>query len=314
MNKDPFLKLQSSKTIEELLNETGNLHSQSWLLSYLDVFVLIVMLIITLISLSDLKIEEETRKIATKSVAATQSPRTPAPTPPPHPQSPTPAPTPAPAPQPEPTTVAPLETEAPVLSQVEKSDTVEVVLMPKPAAPPLAENQPEPTEAPESEPVLPLAPSKRELLQQSLTEQLNQLGLDQTVAIKITEDYAQLEIQDKILFESSQSSLTGSGEALLQGLAPLLKQASGLIFIEGHTDNRPIKTPQFPSNWELGSARATSVLHYLTTQGLDSNRMRAVTYADTMPIADNSTPAGREKNRRVNILLKVQEQDIIPKT
>jgi len=82
-----------------------------------------------------------------------------------------------------------------------------------------------------------------------------------------------------------------------------------LILIEGHTDNLPIKTPQFPSNWELGSARATSVLHFLTSQQLDSSRMRATTYADTLPIADNSTSAGREKNRRVSILIKVSERN-----
>jgi chemotaxis protein MotB len=55
----------------------------------------------------------------------------------------------------------------------------------------------------------------------------------------------------------------------------------------------------------LGASRATSVLHFLILQQIDSSRLRAITYADTMPIADNSTPEGREKNRRVNILIKL---------
>ena len=87
-----------------------------------------------------------------------------------------------------------------------------------------------------------------------------------------------------------------------------MKQAKGLIYIEGHTDNRPIKTAQFPSNWELGAARATSVLHFLASQQIDANRMRAVTYADTKPLADNATEQGRQRNRRVNIVIKVSEQ------
>ena len=110
------------------------------------------------------------------------------------------------------------------------------------------------------------------------------------------------------MFKSSEADLTASGGALLKRLTPLLKQSVGLILIEGHTDNIPIKTAQFPSNWELGASRATSVLHFLVLQQLDSSRLRAITYADTMPIADNSTPEGREKNRRVNILIKFSEQ------
>ncbi|MDP1665678.1 MAG: OmpA family protein [Methylobacter sp.] len=144
-------------------------------------------------------------------------------------------------------------------------------------------------------------------LQQQLTKAIDEFGLNKAVSIKVTQGYAQLEIQDKVLFKSSEADLTASGGALLKRLMPLLKQSVGLILIEGHTDNIPIKTAQFPSNWELGASRATSVLHFLVLQQLDSNRLRAITYADTMPIADNSTQEGREKNRRVNILIKFSE-------
>ncbi|MGR9046167.1 MAG: OmpA family protein [Gammaproteobacteria bacterium] len=309
MNKDPLLKLQSSKTIEELLSGAEDTHRSSWLLSYLDVFVLIVMLIITLITLSDLKIEQESRK-PTESKTAEIKPVVrplvkkthPAPAEPvaqPEPNPPRAEPEATPASSHEPPDAPEKTTTESANEPVEQSDQQNQAQMPVAQASP-----------PEIEPAP--ASAEPDVLKNSLTDKLSQLGLSQSVEIKITEDYAQLEIQDKILFESSKAGLTGSGENLLKDLAPLLKQANGLIFIEGHTDDRPINTLQFPSNWELGSARATSVLHYLATQGLDSSRMRAVTYADTMPIADNSTPEGREKNRRVSILIKVQEQDIRP--
>jgi chemotaxis protein MotB len=145
-------------------------------------------------------------------------------------------------------------------------------------------------------------------LQQKLTNTLSELGLVDSVQMKVTLGYAQLEIQDKILFNSSEAALVNSGENLLKKLTILLKQSTGLIYIEGHTDDRPIKTAKFPSNWELGAARATSVLHYLASQKLDATRLRAITYGSTKPLADNSTEEGREKNRRVSLVIKISDE------
>jgi chemotaxis protein MotB len=163
---------------------------------------------------------------------------------------------------------------------------------------------------PETKPLPEQSLDNEKRLQQQLTKTINEFGLNEAVHIRVNQGYAQLEIQDKVLFKSSQADLTTDGAAVLKRLTPLLKEAEGLILIEGHTDNLPINTPQFPSNWELGSSRATSVLHFLASQQLDSTRMRAITYADTMPIADNTTREGREKNRRVSILIKVSEQQL----
>jgi chemotaxis protein MotB len=145
-------------------------------------------------------------------------------------------------------------------------------------------------------------------LQTQLQKTIDELGLTDAINMKVSLGYAQLEIQDKVLFQSSESNLLVAGETLLKKLAPLLIKSSGLIYIEGHTDNRPIKTQRFPSNWELGSSRATSVLHFLSSQKLDTSRMRAVTYADTKPIEDNETEHGREKNRRVSLVIKVSDK------
>jgi chemotaxis protein MotB len=293
MNKDPFLKLESSKIMEDLLNDPDPSTRQNWLLSYLDVFVLIVMLIISLISVSELKTEEKASSPQKSKPVVTQ--------------------------QPEEIVKKPVQkiitgvvTKAqPSPIELEQADseklTKEILTAPAPANKPIVppiETLETKSEAP------PEIENTENQLQIKLSEKLDQLGLDQKVNLKVTEDYAQLEIQDNILFESSKAILTSGGQTLLNSLSELLNQATGLIFIEGHTDNRPIKTRQFPTNWELGAARATNVLHYLTTQGLDAKRLRAVSYADTQPIAGNDSAEGRQKNRRVSLLLKIREKDL----
>ena len=297
MSKDPFSKLQSSLSLEDLLDQPNTHDSKKWLLTYLDVFVLIVMLVITLITLGDIK-------VTTIKPQAVKPKKAPAVTCPP--------------------AATPVIVNCPPLVAVENKP-LQAIALPENAAEIKAEAKesdsiiPAPAQTPEiatanPNPPQPPAPlqanshtTEEDKLQQQLTKAIDEFGLNKAVNIKVTQGYAQLEIQDKVLFKSSEAALTASGEALIKRLVPVLKQAVGLILIEGHTDNLPIKSAQFPSNWELGASRATSVLHYLVSQQLDSRHLRATTYADTMPIADNSTPAGREKNRRVNILIKFSE-------
>jgi chemotaxis protein MotB len=78
------------------------------------------------------------------------------------------------------------------------------------------------------------------------------------------------------------------------------------VSVEGHSDNQPINTRQFPSNWELSTSRATSVLRALMRDGVKQERLRAVGYADTRPLKPNSTPQGRAANRRVELILQIQ--------
>ena len=293
-------------SLEDLLAQPSPRNSQNWLLTYLDVFVLIVMLVITLITLSDLNTEQQ---IATNKLQAVKPKKVPTVTCPSVVE-----PVIINCPPPVATENNPMQQPTFTEHKVEtKSDSSAIKTEPK------ENNSITPTNTPEikidavtttnpisKQAVVSLVDENK--LQQQLTKTINEFGLNKAVNIKVTQGYAQLEIQDKVLFKSSEADLTASGEALIKRLTPLLKQAVGLILIEGHTDNIPIKTAQFPSNWELGSSRATSVLHFLVLQQLDSSHLRAITYADTMPIADNSTPEGREKNRRVNILIKFSEQ------
>ena len=92
---------------------------------------------------------------------------------------------------------------------------------------------------------------------------------------------------------------------MLDKLVPLLARGGHTITVEGHTDNVPISTPQFPSNWELSAARASTVVRHLIARGIPADRLSAVGYADTRPLAANDTEAGRAKNRRVSIIIAV---------
>lgn len=112
-----------------------------------------------------------------------------------------------------------------------------------------------------------------------------------------------LRIDNNLLFASGQAALTAGGKQVLQELVETLQAFDGQISVEGHTDNVPIHTVQFPSNWELSTGRAISVLRYLAASGVPEARLRAIGYADTRPLAGNETAQDRATNRRVEILL-----------
>lgn len=113
-----------------------------------------------------------------------------------------------------------------------------------------------------------------------------------------------LRIADNLLFASAQAELMTEGMQLISQLIQLLADFEGEISIEGHTDNIPISTERFPSNWELSSARAISVLKFLEQDGIAANRMRAIGYAETRPLQDNVSAQGRAANRRVELILR----------
>jgi len=119
-----------------------------------------------------------------------------------------------------------------------------------------------------------------------------------------------LRIQDHLLFASGQADLTAPGTEVLHRLVALLERTRGAISVEGHTDDVPIHTRRFPSNWELSSARASAVLRYLQEQGIAADRLRAIGYADTRPLRPNDTRRDRAANRRVELV--VHEQHASP--
>ena len=91
---------------------------------------------------------------------------------------------------------------------------------------------------------------------------------------------------------------------MLRKLLPVLRQGEHRITIAGHTDSLSIRSLRYPSNWELSGARAGSVVRYLEANGIASQRLVAVGYADTQPLQGNDTATGRAANRRVELILE----------
>ena len=116
-----------------------------------------------------------------------------------------------------------------------------------------------------------------------------------------------LVIKDDVLFAEGSTELTPLGRSVLDGIAQMLNQNDYPVSVEGHTDNVPIHTAQFPSNWELSSFRATNVARYFIQSGVATQRLRAIGYADTRPIADNESESGRARNRRVSLVIHMNE-------
>jgi chemotaxis protein MotB len=111
-------------------------------------------------------------------------------------------------------------------------------------------------------------------------------------------------LTDKLLFDSGSSQLQTAGMPLLQEMSSLLNvDHKHPITVEGNTDDQPIHSSQYPSNWELSTDRATTVVRYLIAHGVADQRLSAAGYAALHPLASNATPTGRARNRRVDIVL-----------
>jgi chemotaxis protein MotB len=115
--------------------------------------------------------------------------------------------------------------------------------------------------------------------------------------------WLEIEINTDILFASGVSDFSPAAATVLDRLAQVLKPFPNPVRVEGHTDNRPIKTSAFPSNWELSAARAASVVHEFTKVGLDPLRLEIVGFGEFHPRQSNETVEGRNANRRVAILV-----------
>lgn len=112
-----------------------------------------------------------------------------------------------------------------------------------------------------------------------------------------------IEINDSILFSPGQALLQPAMVRAMRAVAEVLAASDFPITIEGHTDNVPISTLQFPSNWELSAVRATTVLRLFADAGVAADRLTAIGYADTRPVEPNLLADGRARNRRVSILI-----------
>lgn len=143
-----------------------------------------------------------------------------------------------------------------------------------------------------------------------LRENITNEGMDEHVKILIEGGRLIIRIKSEgVLFDSGSAQLNEDIKPLLDIIADSLKFYRGLVMVEGHTDNVPINTPRYPSNWELSTSRAVSVLKYwIDNKMLLPGDVVAAGYADTKPIDTNETAEGRAKNRRVEILVLSREE------
>lgn len=120
--------------------------------------------------------------------------------------------------------------------------------------------------------------------------------------------WIEVEISSDILFASGSAQTEPEGRVALYELAQVLRDVPNLIRVEGYTDNRPIATPAFPSNWELSAARAATVVHVFAASAIPAERMAVVGYGDVRARASNDDAAGRRANRRVVLVILAQPE------
>src|SRR6267154_2523962 len=126
------------------------------------------------------------------------------------------------------------------------------------------------------------------------------------VTVRRENMWLEIEINTDILFPSGSGAFAAQAEPVLDKLGEVLKPFPNPIRVEGHTDDRPIRTSAFPSNWELSAARAASVVHQFTKQGIDPLRLEIVGFGEFHPRQPNDSADGRNANRRVAILVLEQ--------
>ena len=132
---------------------------------------------------------------------------------------------------------------------------------------------------------------------------------DELYNIRTTKDWIEVDIQSSVLFSSGQASLSPQARELMSKISGVLKAYDNPVQVEGFTDNRPIETRQFPSNWELSAARAAAVVRLFEQQELEPKRLSAVGFGEHHPVADNDTEEGRAENRRVALIISKKPPD-----
>lgn len=135
-------------------------------------------------------------------------------------------------------------------------------------------------------------------------------GIQSTLVTSIEERGLVVSIQETLLFESGSATITARARDILEKVSIVLASAPNQIKVEGHTDNLPISTSQFPSNWELSAIRATNVVQILQHDGINPSQLSATGYGEYRPIASNDTEAGRSKNRRIDLIILRSKYDL----
>ncbi|WP_278377969.1 OmpA/MotB family protein [Stutzerimonas kunmingensis] len=154
--------------------------------------------------------------------------------------------------------------------------------------------------------IMPLPAPAADTQQDDTSEAKPDLALGDDIEVIVNDGSISFRISSEILFGSGRAELEDAGLDVIDRLVPTLAAGGHRIIVEGHTDNLPIQTERFPSNWELSASRASSVVRYLQLAGIESTRLSATGYADTRPLADNGDEQGRASNRRVELVMQTE--------
>lgn len=152
--------------------------------------------------------------------------------------------------------------------------------------------------------------SSRERLTGLLSDKLmKSLEADFGIQVTTTDQGLRLSFEDQILFDFGKADINPSGYPILDQIGKAIKKVPQPVRVEGHTDNIPIQTTRFPSNWELSVARAVNVVKYFAeVGGIDPHRLSAVGYGESRPVVANDSASNRARNRRVEILLITEDK------
>ncbi len=167
---------------------------------------------------------------------------------------------------------------------------------------PIGKTVPQPRQTPDTPERIKAAESMKKVAKNVL-QAMQPLIQDGQVRVTQSPRGITVEINASVLFKSGEAVLQPQSTEALAAVAQVLAQVENPIQVEGHTDNIPINSPSFPSNWELSSSRAGSVVRLFSERGVPSARMMAIGYADNRPVDTNATFDGRSRNRRVNVLI-----------
>jgi chemotaxis protein MotB len=156
-------------------------------------------------------------------------------------------------------------------------------------------------------------PEQAEALQERIEQALERINADEFVEVEQTDRGIVLTFDEAVLFPSGEASINVDGQIVLGSVAQVLRPFGNQITVEGHTDTVPTGGTGFPTNWELGAARAVNVTRFLSELGgIPGAQLQAVTFGEFRPAGDNATEDGRAANRRVELVVLVEGLQTAP--
>jgi chemotaxis protein MotB len=148
-----------------------------------------------------------------------------------------------------------------------------------------------------------------------LVAQFRKMTESGKLKVEIRDNRMIVSLGDRILFDPGKTQVKKEGAETLKQVTEILKEVQGRDFqVAGHTDNAPIRSARFRSNWDLSTARAVEVVNFMIASGMEGTRLSAAGYADQTPVGSNDTPEGRSQNRRIEITLMPNLEDLPPIT